>query len=64
MKKNIFWSLLFCLLIGSELLAVQAVIRLNMLPVAYLIAVGAVLAGLTVAVGCLLFCGRRHRGKG
>lgn len=64
MKKNIFWSLLFCLLIGSELLAVQAVIRLNMLPVAYLIAVGAVLAGLTVAVGCLLFCGRRYRGKG
>ena len=64
MKKNIFWGLLFCLLIGSELLAVQAVVRLNMLPVAYLIAVGAVLAGLTVAVGCLLFCGRRRRGKG
>ena len=60
MKRKIIWMILFSLLVGSELLALQAVIRLNMLPTGYLIAVVALLAVLTFAVGMLLF---RKAGK-
>lgn len=61
MKRNWIWSILFCLLIGSELLALQAVIRLNILPIGYLIAVVLLLAVMTFAVGRLLY---RKDGRG
>lgn len=63
MKRKIIWSILFCLLIGSELLALQAVIRLNMLPAIYLIAVTVLFAALAAAVGMLLFRQGKGRGK-
>lgn len=63
MKRKIIWSILFCLLIGSELLALQAVVRLNMLPVIYLIAVAVLFAALAAAVGMLLFRQGKGRGK-
>lgn len=55
MKRNLIWYILFSLLIGAELIALQAVIRLNMLPIGYLIAVAVLLAALSFAVGRLLF---------
>ena len=64
MKRKIIWNILFCLLIGADLLAMQAVVRLNMLPIGYLIVVAAVLTGLTFVVGQLLFRKESRNGKG
>lgn len=55
MKRKIIWSILYSLLIGAELWALQAVARLNMLPTGYLIAVAVLLAAMAFAVGRLLF---------
>ena len=63
MKRKIIWSILLCVLIGFELLALQAVVRLNMLPAAYLIAVIALLGVFTFAVGRLLFFSGKYERK-
>ena len=62
MKRNIVWNILFCLLIGADLLAVRALIRLDMLPLGYLAALIVLFAAVTFGVGLLLY--RRGKGSG
>ena len=67
MKKNIFiyigLGLLFAVLVAAEVIAVAAMIRLNMLPQNYLMALIGVLAVLSLAVGLLLFIRGKKPGK-
>lgn len=67
MKRNPIWKILFALLllvlVGAEVLALQAVIALNMLPPIYLIGLCVLFAAFDVLVGILLFRQGTHSGK-
>lgn len=69
MKRKILWNIVFTLLmllvVAAEAMCVLAVIQLNMLPTAYLIAIIALLGLFSLAVALLLFrSGKRGSGKG
>jgi len=65
MKRNIIWNILFTLiflvLLAAEGLALYAVIRLNMLPLGYLIGLIAILALFSLGIGLLLLKGGKGR---
>ena len=67
MKKKIFWNIvlmvLFAILLIGEVVAVGAVIRLNMLPRNYLMLLTGVLAVLTLCVGLMMFIRGKKSGK-
>ena len=60
---NVILGVLFAVLVAAEGIAVAAMIRLNMLPQNYLMALVGVLAVLSLAVGLLLFIRGKKSGK-
>lgn len=68
MKKKLLWNiiliLVFALLLFCEVLTVVTVIRLNMLPDLYLLAVVGVLALFTLLIGLMLFVPGKRPGRG
>ena len=68
MKRNVLWNialvLAFLLMLAGEAYAVAAVIRLDMLPAAYLAGLIGVLAVFSLLVGLMLFAKRKKPGKG
>lgn len=67
MKKKTFWNivllLLFVILLAGEVIAVGAVIRLNMLPGNYLLLLIGVLSVLTIFTGLMMFLRGNKPGK-
>ena len=67
MKKKIFWNIVLLMLLAilliGEVVAVGAVIRLNMLPRNYLMLLIGVLAVLTLCVGLMMFIRGKKSGK-
>ena len=68
MRRNSVWNILFALIfaltVAAEAFAVYALIRLDMLPLGYLIGVIVLLAAFAAGIGCLLFRQTLARGKG
>ena len=68
MRKNILWNLIYAVILLAMLvgacLAVSAVVRLNMLPEIYVMALGGLLGLFILIVGVMLFWKGRGAGKG
>ena len=68
MKKNRLWNIVlvlsFVLMLAGETLAVLAIIRLDMLPDVYLLAVIGLFAVWSLSVGLMLFVKGKKSGKG
>ena len=68
MKRNLFWNivsvLIFLFLLIGEALTIATVIRLDMLPTAYLLAVIGLFAVFSLIVGLMLFLKGKKSGKG
>jgi len=68
MKRNLFWNivsvLIFLFLLIGEALTIATVIRLDMLPTVYLLAVIGLFAVFSLIVGLMLFLKGKKSGKG
>ena len=68
MRKNILWNLIYAVILLAMLvgacLAVSAVVRLNMLPESYVMALGGLFGLFILIVGVMLFWKGRGAGKG
>ena len=68
MKKNTFWNIVFTLIflfmLAGEALTIATVIRLDMLPMVYMIAVIGLFAIFSLIIGLMLFRKGKKPGKG